>query len=72
MAHQIKRKGYRMCAGPLDWVVSQDVQAVVDILKSTFRDYMLYENLEILGVLLLHHKNHRFFLPCHQFVLLFY
>lgn len=49
VAHQIKRHRCRKCAGPLDWVVTQDAGTVVNLLRCLFSDYMLYGNLEILG-----------------------
>ena len=49
VAHQIKRHGCRKCSGQLDWVVTQNAGTIIDLLRCQFRDFMLYDNLEILG-----------------------
>ncbi|MFE5324702.1 DUF1796 family putative cysteine peptidase [Paenibacillus sp. NPDC056579] len=47
--HQLQENGLRDTSGPFDWFVLNSASKLTKILENEFRDFMLLENLEIVG-----------------------
>lgn len=53
--HQLQENGLRDTSGPFDWFVLNSASNLTKIIENEFRDFMLLENIEIVGE---HDDNH--------------